>query len=334
MNTVSRWTVGVLLAATAAGCSTPRVSSEPSPRYAGEAVCEFSRAEKPEGLSGITRLGGNRYWCVDDRGGRLYEMEISVGGDGSVEACRQVRCVSLSGRRDLEGCARDPLDGCVWVSDESDTSVRQFDPSTGEETARAEIPDVFRQNVVANRSLEALAISPDGRKMYVANEDTLKCDGPLANNKHGGSVRILELTRKDGSSPWRAARQFRYETEAIAGDAYKGLEISGVVALAVSESGALYVLEREMSQKNPLFPTFRACIYEVWPRGEDGAVLPKLLVWTEDTAFANYEGFCFGPSLGDGTPTMVLVSDGGGPAVETVCIVALRKVDPNSRRSP
>ncbi|MBQ0032022.1 MAG: esterase-like activity of phytase family protein, partial [bacterium] len=179
---------GVLLlgALALAGCSTVSVEhlDVESPRTV-EDVCEFDRDPDPEGLSGIAHIGGNRYFSVDDRGGLLHELEIVQDEEGDVKSCKVVRSVRLEGRIDLEGCASDPLDGLVWVSDEHDTTIRQFDPETGRETARAAVPEVFGKNIRGNRSFEGLTISPDGFRMYVANEDTLACDGKPADDLRG-----------------------------------------------------------------------------------------------------------------------------------------------------
>jgi len=285
-----------------------------------ETVCEFARNEQPEGLSALSRIGGDRYYSVNDRGGELYELEIRQNATGEVVSCSVIRKVCLAGRKDLEGCAWDPLEKRVWVSDESDTSVRQFDPTTGRETAAAAVPEVYAKNVVDNRSLEALAISPDGLRMYVANEDTLKCDGPVASQEQGGVVRIQEFVRTGAGTPWRASRQFRYPTEKIDGEAFEGNAISGVAAICAEPDGTLLVLEREMSMKNPLFPSFHARLFQVRPTS-DGATLEKHSVWDEDTMFSNYEGICRGSTLKSGARTWILVSDGGGKAEENLLVI-------------
>ena len=306
------------------GCSTlsPASTDEDIGRTA-EDLCEFSRDEEPEGLSGITRIGGNRYFSVDDRGGMLHELEIVLNDAGDDGACTVKRSVRLEGRTDLEGCAYDPLNGWIWVSDEHDTTIAAFDPETGKEVARVDVPEVYRKNVRSNRSLEGLTISPDGYRMFVANEDTLKCDGPVADSENGGVVRIQELVRAGKGAPWIPTRQFRYRTERIDGTGFDGKSISGVAGLCAPGDGTLLVLEREMSQKNPLFPSFHARLYEI--DLDTDAIEPlKRLVWDENTMFANYEGICLGPTLKDGAKSLVLVSDGGGGADQNILVLALR----------
>lgn len=313
------------VAALVVGCATTGgCPPEAEVPLVAEAVFEKDRDPRPEGLSDLTAIGGNRYLSVDDRGGMLHELEIELGGSGAVRHCKAVRGVRLEGRTDLEGCAFDPLDGRVWVTDEHDTSIRQFDPATGEETAKVLVPEVFGRHAVRNRSFESIAITPDGLRMYVANEDTLACDGAGANRKSGGVVRIQEFTRTGKGAPWTAARQFRYRTEKVGGGEFAGVAVSGVVALIAAEDGSLLVLEREMSKKNPLFPSFRARLFEVRPDADRSDELAKRVVWDRDTMFANYEGACFGPRLKDGSRSIILVSDGGGPAKERVLVLALR----------
>ena len=98
-----------LAACLAAGCATVT----PGPTETVEDLCEFARESGPDGLSDITRVGGDVYYCVDDRGGLLHEVEIRVAADGSDGSFSVLRSVQLDGRMDLEGCAYDPL--THWV---------------------------------------------------------------------------------------------------------------------------------------------------------------------------------------------------------------------------
>ncbi|MBR2838161.1 MAG: esterase-like activity of phytase family protein [Kiritimatiellae bacterium] len=309
----------IAAAAAAAGCAT--VSSDGP--LAVEDLCEFSREGGPEGLSDITRIGGDLYYCVDDRGGMLHEVEIRLSDDGSDGSFAVRRSVKLEGRVDLEGCAYDPLTRWVWVSDEHDSSIRAYDPQTGRMVAKAAVPDVYVKHARSNRSLEALAITPDGLRMYAANEDTLDCDGAPAGEEDGGIVRIQEFTRTDSADIWRPSRQFRYATDPVEGTPYKGMALSGVSALCALGEGRLLVLEREMSRKKGLLPTLRGRLYEV-DVSSASKTATKRLLWDESTMFSNYEGICQGPTTADGVRTLVLVSDGGGDVDENVLVLSLK----------
>ena len=318
---MARW-LRVLAIALVAGCVSVEPVGEKGARTA-ETVCEMTRDEKPEGLSGISRIEGNRYYCVDDSGGLLYEAEIVLNADEEDGTFKVLRTVKLAGRKDLEGCAYDPLDGRVWVSDESDHSIRQFDPETGRETAAVAIPEIYRKHMRRNRSFEALAISPDGLKLYTANEDALTCDGEVADREQGGLVRIQEFSRTGAGAPWTPMRQYLYTTHPVEGDKYNGIAISGVSALCAPGDGSLLVLEREMSQKNPLFPSFHARLFEI-DLADAREPVEKRVVWDEDTMFANYEGISFGPVLKDGSRALLLVSDGDGEAEERLYVLSLK----------
>ena len=308
-----------LAACLAAGCATVA----PGPTEAVEDLCEFARESGPDGLSDITRVGGDVYYCVDDRGGLLHEVEIRVAADGSDGSFSVLRSVQLDGRVDLEGCAYDPLTHWVWVSDEYDSSIRAYDPKTGRMVAKAAVPDVYLKHARKNRSLEALAISPDGLHMYAANEDTLDCDGEPAGPGVGGIVRIQEFVRCDSADLWRPSRQLRYATDPVEGTPYNGMALSGISAMCVLDKGRLLVLEREMSKKNVLLPTLRGRLYEV-DLNTTSKTVSKRLLWDESTMFANYEGVCQGPTLADGTRTLVLVSDGAGEADSNILVMSVK----------
>jgi len=275
-----------------------------------ETFCESARAEGPVGLSAVSRLGNGHYLSVDDRGGWLYEATLAVSEGSAVLTTN--RAVRLEGRHDLEGCAVDPLTGLVWVSDEADHSIRAFDPVSGRETAALEIPASIRTNLVANRSFEGLAISPDGLTLYAANETPLRGDPT-------NEVRLLAFSRASAAESFRLKNVFRYRVDPVAGTAFRGHEISGVSALAVLPDGSLLVLEREFSVKRRM-PSFRSRLYRV----EDlstAAILPKTLVWEANTALSNYEGLALGPVLSDGSPSLLLVSDGGSEAEESLLLI-------------
>ena len=273
-----------------------------------EVVCESARTEGPEGASGLSRIEGDAYFCVDDRGGWLHEVTIAVGENDAT--FRTNRSVRLQGRKDLEGCAYDPLTRNVWVSDESDTSIRAFDPSTGREVASLSIPETYAKGARNYRSLESLAMSRDGLRLYTANEENLKCDPTNV-------VRIQEFVRKDASGEFLPSRQFLYEVDPPGGKAFGKRTFSGVSELLSMPDGSLLVLEREFSVKTFL-PTFRSRLYRIVP-GQPG----KTLVWGADTGFSNYEAVCLGPTLRDGRQSLILVSDGGAGALENVLVLAL-----------
>lgn len=312
-----------LMAALAAPLSRTALAAQ----FEVETTVEFIRDENgPDELSGITRGSDARWWAVDDRTGKLYPCRVGFDRSGSVEKFEVSEGVGLEGCSDAEGCAADPLRAdIVYVSDEKNTSVTAHDVKTGKRVEKVVLPEEFRSNVRWNRSIEALCISPDGLRLWAANEDTLKCDGECATDQKGGTVRILAFTRKGAGAPWKFSGWSRYPTDAIGGKPFRNRTMSGLVSLADLGDGSLLALEREMSRKNPLFPSFRSRIYRFRPAAAAGGEVAKELLWDDDVFFSNYEGMALCPADGGASRRLVLVSDGGGEAVESVRTLILKE---------
>lgn len=293
---------------------------------------ELIRGENgPEGLSGITVDRKGRWWAVDDRSAKLYRCAVEFDGSGAVAKFAVSGGVKLEGREDAEGCAADPLRAdVVYVSDEKRSAISAHDVKTGRLLEEIPMPGDFRSQVRLNRSLEALCISSDGLRMWTANEDTLKCDGKRATSKNGGKVRILAFSRSRAGAAWKFDGWSMYHTDPAGGEPFKGMLFSGLVSLADLGDGRLLALEREMSRKNPLFPSFRGRLYVFRPMtGKDGTV-EKKLVWGDDMFLSNYEGMALCPPDSSGVRRLLMVSDGGGEAVEAVRSFLLKF----SRQSP
>lgn len=279
---------------------------------------EIRKSEFPKYLSGITYAGGDLYYAVADREGKMYPLTIKLKYSGAPAKPHFKESVTLEGARDLEAIAWDPLKKTVWAADEADASIREFDPATGRRLGNLDLPGVFRK-FRPNLAFEALAISPDGRDLWTANEEALACDGPTANSKGGSLVRLCRFRRKDAADSWRLAGMWAYETDPTNGQAYKGFLASGVSGLMVAPDGAVYALEREFSQT--LLPGFRARIYKIdlstaekvsetpFCEKKPERTVRKELVFGKATGIAMYEGCCFGPKLKDGR-LVVLCSDG------------------------
>ena len=299
-------------------------------------VGEILRFTGPEDLSSITWIGGGVYAAVSDSDGSVAKLDIGI--DPKTGVVTRYRCVAtnrLEGVRDGEGSAYDRFSGRLWVADEAGAEIVEHDLAGGGAFRRAPVPECYRGSR-ANLGLESLAISPDGLSMWTCNEETLFADGARSSKKRGALVRITKFVRNTPSSNWRAAGQWIYRTGRIVGDDYKGVSASGVSDLCVAPDGTLLTLEREMSKG--LYPKFRARIYEVDFTGAtdvlgktgpiDGPEIvraKKTKLFEEFTGRSNYEGFCFGPELEDGSRVLLLVSDGDGWAAESVYSLRLSR---------
>ena len=280
---------------------------------------EIRKSDFPKYLSGITYAGNDLYYSVADREGKMYPLVIRIGKDSQLPTKPRFKeSVTLEGASDLEAVAWDPLRKSVWAADETDASIREFDPATGRRLGNLDLPQVFRK-FRPNLAFEALAISPDGLELWTANEEALSCDGATANSEGGSLVRLCRFRRADANDPWKIDGMWAYETDPTDGQSYKGYLASGVSGLMVAPDGAVYALEREFSQT--LLPGFRARIYKLdlstaekvsetpFCEKKPERTVGKELVFGKATGIAMYEDCCFGPKLKDGR-LVVLCSDG------------------------
>lgn len=316
-GSVGRSVAAGLLLAALVGCETEPPPPKPMGEWSVISVSECPRPPQPEGLSGVTRLAGNRFLSIDDRGGRLWTLDVAFDeADGSVTGCSLSGHVVLDGVNDGEGCAWDPLRKTVWVSDEVGPFVSEHDPKTGRRLGELALTDDFRR-IRPNRGPEGLTISPDGLTLWTCPEEAVEGDGPLASPTNGTLVRLHRYVRKSGRAAWRPAEEIPYRVDPFGGRDYHGKSSSGVSGLCALSDGTLLVLEREMSVKGVL-PSFRLRLYAVRP-GE-----PKRLLLDRDTGLAMYEGLCLASeSAGGSSVRLLLVSDGGGLPIEALMSITL-----------
>lgn len=146
---------------------------------------------------------------------------------------------ALNTRFDPEG-ARVSNDGqSVFVSDEYGGYIRQFDRATGRQIREIPVPASFQvQNPnqsgsveiannssgrLANRGLEGLAITPDGRTLIAIEQSPLIQDhvlNPGSTTRRGTNIRILRIDLQTGTS-----QQFVYQL------ADRTLGVSEIIAI-------------------------------------------------------------------------------------------------------
>lgn len=312
-------------------------------------------------ISGITWVGGNLFYAVDDGDNKLYPITLKIDpSDGSL-AQGNIEIgtgVYVSGANDMEGCAFDPASGHVWISEEPSAMVREVNPATGEACRRAPVPPIMRQ-YYGNFSLEALTISGDGLTMWTCNEEALKPDGTMlpgvgsvATKTAGSTVRLTKFTRQSVYDGWAADGQWAYLTEpvgtdpdwaSISTDKTTGavttnyVTRSGVSGLCALPDGTLLALERRCYEGG-FYPDFQMRIFEIDFTGATDISgiasltnspsykrVGKRQLWEyhHGNALPNYEGICLGPSLADGSTSLVLVGDGGSSGEEGIFTLKL-----------
>lgn len=279
-------------------------------------------------LSGITWAGGARYFAVDDGRSRLFPLEVSLDpASGKIARVVAGGYVSLEGARDIEGIAWRPESGTVFVTDEITHDIREYDPASGELKRVIPPPPLFRGRIRQNRGFEGIAIGPDGKDVWIANEGPLRLDGGEAGPLEGAWVRIQRFDSK-----FRANGQWAYRTE-------PGLGFVGVVDLMVAPGGELLVLERALTGGGFSARIFAADVsratdisaFEKLRSRDDFWPARKEKLWERAGGFQNFEGLALGPELPGGGRLVLLVSDGGGQRQPT--LLALRLVPEPRRQS-
>ncbi|MBQ7721672.1 MAG: esterase-like activity of phytase family protein [Kiritimatiellae bacterium] len=294
-----------------AGCATrlPLPTLEP--------IGEFALADDaPEGLSAITWMGDDRYAMAEDSGGRIHFARIEIDSDtGAITNCVFTGVRTVPGLADAEGIAYDPSNGILYVSDESGPKVLLL----REEGEPQEIlfPEFFKQ-VRGNKSLEALDLETGdgGVVLWAANEDALRCDGPVSSATNSSLVRIAAFppitTKADAGSWWF------YALDHPVGKAIPGLNrhtpFTGVADIASLGCGRLLVLERScglIAEEDGSAKLITISIHLVdTSSAKPGKTLGKHLIWAGSFDRSNYEGIALGPRLADGSRCVLLVADG------------------------
>ncbi len=283
-----------------------------------------------EELSGITYKGPgatalhHTFLAVQDDGGKLLTLDVELSPTGSLVAASTTASLTLAASFDFEGAAyTNPTRNSVFLSEENSPGVREYDLSTGATLQTASIPSVF-SNRRANRGFEALARSPDGSTMWVANEEALTVDGPLATASTGTTVRLLKLN-VDGNAV-SAAEQYAYQVQPIHLSGIRSERRSGLADLVTLPDGTLFGLERSFDVGVSAL-LYKSRIYEIDATsatdvgtapfntgliGKSYTPVSKELIWSGSAAGANgqnLEGLTLGPRLANGNWLLVGVVD-------------------------
>lgn len=274
-------------------------------------------------LSGITYAGGTDYYAIGDNGATsIWSLYTSIDSrNGRIRSSLVTGGISAPGLgADSEGIALSPTGNTVWISDEISSTITEFSLSTGLKVGAVTVPDIYRPaNVQNNMGLESLSYGAG--KLWTANEEALKSDGPLSTTSAGSWVRIQQFAGPDLTP----AGQYAYRTDPISRiSGLISVQRSGLVDLLALPNGEVLALERELGG---CLPHFRSRIYLIdFTGATDVATLPSLtadgftpvnktLLWQANTALDNFEGITLGPRRDDGSYTLLLISDNGAGAM-------------------
>jgi hypothetical protein len=302
--------------ATAAAQAVPTLKIRPSGQ--GPRILRSGQTGAAE-LSGIAYGGGTTYYAVGDNGAAsIWQLAAPLNmRNGRVTSAVVSAGISAPAMgRDSEGIALGPDTTKAWVSDEIASTITQFSLLTGLMLSSVGVPSVYRPaNVQGNFGLESLSYGAD--KLWTANEEALRTDGPLSTTSAGSWVRIQRF----GGTGLSPEVQYAYRTDPIAAmSPLTDAERSGVVDMLALPNGQVLTLERELGG---FLPTFRNRIYLLdFTGATDVTTVPSLAgggftpvtktrLWQGRFNFANFEGITLGPQLKDGSYSVLLISDDG-----------------------
>ncbi len=269
--------------------------------------------------SGITYIGGTQYAVVHDHldGGGLLLFDIHLNSKGTVEQVSKTvptgTLHATAKHMDNEGVAYVPSTGTVFVSAESDQSIREY-TLDGVPTGRALVvpEDMAADKIVSNRGFEALTYNAKTGMFWTTTESELVADAATP-----GLLR-LQSFGNDLKPHNRYLYQMDAPTKSRKKIASASKYVLGVSDMAALDDGRLVVLEREVyvpkgsKLKKALSAFTKMKLYVVHPEGEAKSPLKKTLLRafrTSAVTLANYEGICVGPVLPDGCMTFILIPD-------------------------
>jgi hypothetical protein len=198
------------------------------------------------GLSSLASRGDSRLLALSDTASpRLYEL--SPNAQGKPEP--HIRDSTLLRRKDGTAYSGEDFDAeamvtedggrTVLVASESGPSISRFDVRSGKLVTGFPVPGRFRiapeGDGQRSESFESMALSPDGRYLYVGIESPLSGDG---SRQGRAPVRILRYKGKPGGD-YVPDRQFAYLTGS-------GLRLADLVP--TGEDGVLLALERSYAE--------------------------------------------------------------------------------------
>jgi hypothetical protein len=320
------------------------------------------------GISGLDRAPDGRYWALsDDRDApRVYALRIDLDQRGlhGVQIEQVVKLLGADGQP-LPARTADPeairltAAGQLLIASEghwSADAARRHQPfvhafTTGGSFARAfELPPGF--GLIDNRTtgarnnkvFESLAIAPGG-SVFVANEEALIDDGPVATPEAGSWLRVMKLGPASGTpvdqyayalppiplrrplGEGRAAvsRADNGLTELLAlnEDSFIAVERAYVPGEGVTVRLVLSRIEATTTEVSQI-KSLPNAVFQPMSR----QLLLELPIPLNGLLIDNIEAIAWGPLLANGNRSLILVSDNNFSRLQTTQFLALEVVPP------
>lgn len=313
----------------------------------------FHKGVEFGGISGMDRFDDGSYAAIsDDRGGergapRFYRLALDYDAQifHGVRILDQIELQRSDGQRfpadhrtvDPEAIRVAPHGHLYWSSEgvwspipsrRQQPFVREMRPD-GSHVREFKLPSGYQlvDNASTggrnNKLLEALALSPDGTTLYVANEEALIQDGPVATQDHGSWLRVTALDTGSG----RVAGQYAYALPPIPTmglDRIPASSDNGLTDLLGWSDNSFIAVERAyVPGAGNFIRLVRATIQpgvttdvqnverlaDASPVPMGREVLLELPPVFQGVRMDNIEGISWGRTLGNGRRTLVLVAD-------------------------
>ncbi|MGN1376689.1 MAG: esterase-like activity of phytase family protein [Prevotella sp.] len=290
----------------------------------------FSTNIPPGNYSGITHITDNLYAVVSDKSENDGFFIFSISLDSISGEIKNVSNIGFKGNdnpsADAEGIAYVPSSKTIFISRESDNRIVEYNLEGIPTGRNINIPDAYTKNIVPNKGLESLSYDIESETFWTINESPLKTDN-VTDKESGNKKNILRLLSFDNNL--QQTNMYFYEMDKTTTSKKASQYALGVSEITAMGKGRILALEREFFVPKTKLGAFVQCkIYEIHPDTSDSypcdtqyqigktKTLSKHLLHSFCTrlslfnhAIANYEGMCKGPTLADGSQTLILISD-------------------------
>jgi hypothetical protein len=261
-------------------------------------------------LSGLTWTGGDAFYAVADHPNLLVPVTLKIDHSTGCILLGEIGTpVPIEAPvSDFESVTYVAATKTFYISAEMGNAVISY--RLGDVPRLQPVPRIFSE-ARKNLSLESITWNDTSARFWIANEEALIPDGPVSGTV-GTLVRLQQFDAK-----FRPVAQYAWRTEP-AGFRFRDSG-NGVSDLCLLPDGRLIVLERGFALGGLRVRLFLADFKGATdttklPALADADFVPaqKTLLFEEATGFINFEGLALGPTLDDGSRSLILIADSNG----------------------
>lgn len=274
-------------------------------------------------LSGLAWAGGDSFFAVSDKRPAVLPVTLRIDrASGAISSGEFGAPIPVPTKRaDFEGVVYASATRRFYIATERPPGVISF--RAGEPAVRQwPLPRIFARARLG-LALESITWDAGSRRFWIANEEALAVDGPVADANAGTFVRLMQL-----DSVLKPLAQYAWRTEPATMRYGAGC---GVADLLLLPDGTLLVLERGFAGLGLAVRIYAASTAGATDvsrlaslEGAKFSPAGKTLLYREQTGLLNFEGMALGPELADGSRSLVLVADSHGGTRHVFMALKLR----------